>query len=175
MRDISEHKRMEELLRIQATTDPLTGIHNRRKLNEMLVLEQARCTRYRVPFTLILFDIDHFKHVNDTYGHPVGDAVLQELATLVGANIRPGDLFARWGGEEFVVLASNCSLSGVRLFAEKLRHLIDTQVFPTVGHVTCSFGVAEFQPGESPEAFLSRLDEGLYRAKQLGRNRVEYA
>lgn len=175
MRDISEHKRMEELLRVQATTDPLTGIHNRRKLNEMMELEQARCTRYRVPFTLILFDIDHFKHINDTYGHPVGDAVLQELAGLIGANIRPGDLFARWGGEEFVVLASNCSLSGVRLFAEKLRHIIDSQIFPTVGHVTCSFGVAEFQPGESPEAFLSRVDEGLYRAKQQGRNRVEYA
>lgn len=175
MRDISEHKRMEELLRVQATTDSLTGIYNRRKLNEMMVLEQARGTRYRVPFTLILFDVDHFKHINDTYGHPVGDAVLQELATLVGANIRPGDLFARWGGEEFVVLASNCNLSGVQLFAEKLRHIIDTQAFPTVGHVTCSFGVAEFQPGESPEAFLSRVDEGLYRAKQQGRNRVEYA
>lgn len=174
MRDISEHKRMEDMLRAQATTDPLTGIHNRRKLNEMMALEQARCTRYHVPFTLVLFDIDHFKHVNDTHGHPAGDAVLKALAELVGANIRNSDLLARWGGEEFAVLASACNLSCVRLLAEKLRHLIDIHDFPAVGHVTCSFGVAEFQPGESPEAFLTRADAALYRAKQQGRNRVEY-
>jgi diguanylate cyclase (GGDEF)-like protein/PAS domain S-box-containing protein len=175
MRDVSERKRMEELLRAQATTDPLTGIHNRRKLDEMMALEQARCKRYRVPFTLVLFDIDHFKRVNDTFGHPVGDAVLKELAALVAAHVRPSDLFARWGGEEFALLAGNCSLSCVRLLAEKLRHIINSHSFPTVGRVTCSFGVAEFQPDEATEAFLARVDGALYRAKQQGRNRVEYA
>jgi diguanylate cyclase (GGDEF)-like protein/PAS domain S-box-containing protein len=175
MRDISERKRMEALLQAQATTDPLTGIHNRRKLNEMMALEQARCTRYRIPFTLILFDVDHFKRINDTCGHPAGDAVLKALATLVAAHIRPSDLFARWGGEEFAVLAANCSLACARPFAEKLRRVIDSSDFPQVGRVTCSFGLAEFAPGESPEAFLARVDAGLYHAKQLGRNRVEQA
>lgn len=175
MRDISERKRMEALLRAQATTDPLTGIHNRRKLNEMMALEQARCARYRVPLTLVLFDVDHFKRINDTYGHPVGDAVLQELAALVATQVRASDLFARWGGEEFALLAVNCSLSCVRPLADKLRYLIDAHSFPTVGHVTCSFGVAEFNPDESADAFLERIDAGLYRAKQQGRNRVEYA
>lgn len=174
IRDISERRKMEEMLREQATTDQLTGVHNRRKFDEFMDLERHRSTRYHVPFTLILIDIDYFKRINDTYGHPVGDAVLKELATVVSANIRNNDLFARLGGEEFAILASNCNLPCTCAFAEKLRQIIASHDFPAINKLTCSFGVAEYQPGEPVEAFLARADNALYRAKQQGRNRVEH-
>lgn len=173
MRDISERKEMERLLLEQATTDPLTGIHNRRKFDELMKLEQHRATRYQAPFSLILFDIDHFKQINDSFGHPAGDAVLKDLASLVASNIRDSDFFARWGGEEFSILAGNCNLYATRLFAEKLRHLIASHTFPQVNKLTCSFGATEYLLGESVEALLARADNNLRKAKQQGRNRIE--
>jgi diguanylate cyclase (GGDEF)-like protein len=122
-----------------------------------------------------MFDIDHFKSVNDTYGHHAGDSVLCEIAALISKNVRLNDLFARWGGEEFMILVTNTVSDNARMFAEKLRHAIESHPFPDAGHVTCSFGVAQFQGDETADRFIRRVDAALYRAKARGRNRVEMA
>jgi diguanylate cyclase (GGDEF)-like protein/PAS domain S-box-containing protein len=174
-RDISERKRSEVMLRQIAETDSLTGIANRRKFNEVLQAEIGRSRRHSQPLTLILLDIDHFKAINDCHGHQVGDQVLVELARLVTGHIRAYDVFARWGGEEFAVLATNSDAGDSRQFAEKLRALIDRHHFPGVGHVTASLGLATYQVEEPPDRFLGRADQALYQAKTSGRNRVESA
>jgi diguanylate cyclase (GGDEF)-like protein/PAS domain S-box-containing protein len=172
-RDITSRKQAEEALRLMALTDPLTGVANRRKLDTVLEMEVQRAGRYHFPLTLILFDIDHFKSINDTYGHPAGDAVLRNLATLVSGNLRATDLFARWGGEEFAILATNSNLAVGQSCAEKIRVMIEDFSFSDVGRVTCSFGVTELRAGESVVDFTSRTDKALYMAKSVGRNRVE--
>lgn len=172
-RDITERKQAEETLRQLATTDPLTGIANRRQLDATLDFELKRAERYRSPLALVLFDIDHFKAVNDRHGHQAGDRVLTDLATLVSGNVRASDLFARWGGEEFAILAPNCELAIAQQLAEKLRTLIEGFSFPVVGKVTCSFGITAFHPGESIKDLVGRTDQALYLAKSSGRNRVE--
>ncbi len=168
-----ELKRVHALLERQATTDTLTGIFNRLKFNELLDFEIRSALRYIHPLSLIMFDIDHFKSINDTYGHPVGDAVLREIAGLVNGNIRNVDLFARWGGEEFVILSPDTTLSAVRQLAEKLRQLIEVSSFSSPCRVTVSFGLAEFQENDVAGSFIKRADAALYLAKNLGRNRVE--
>lgn len=173
-RDITVRRMADEQLKQLASTDALTGAYNRRRFNEALQTEIARAKRYASPLTLILFDIDHFKQVNDTFGHLVGDQVLLKLALLVSGNIRDTDIFARWGGEEFVILATNCDINGIQIFAEKLRKLIEVYPFYKVGNVTCSFGVAEYRAGDEAESFIKRADMGLYSAKGAGRNRVCY-
>lgn len=155
-----------------ASTDVLTGTYNRRHFNEVLQAELAQAKRYTKPLSLILFDIDHFKKINDTYGHQVGDDVLHKLAELVSGSIRDADIFARWGGEEFTILITdNESLSSHRL-AEKLRELIESYPFADIGKVTCSFGVTEYQAGDDLKSIIKRADDNLYRAKGEGRNRV---
>lgn len=173
--DITVQKRAEEILRAQATTDTLTGIANRRKLYAMLSAEIGRAGRYNLSLSAMMLDIDHFKQVNDMLGHLVGDDVLVDLVSMISGMIREQDIFARWGGEEFIILVPNRNLEETRHFAEKLRHAVEIHSFPTVGAVTCSFGVAEYQPRESIEAFFQRVDAALYRAKENGRNRVELA
>lgn len=168
-----ELKRVHALLERQATTDTLTGIFNRLKFNELLDLEIRGVMRYGHPLSLIMFDIDHFKSINDTYGHLVGDAVLKEIAGLVTGNIRNVDIFARWGGEEFVILSPDSSLKAVSQVAEKLRHLIEVAAFSSPCKVTVSFGLAQFQEDDVANSFIKRADEALYRAKSFGRNRVE--
>lgn len=164
-------ERTTELQRL-ASTDALTGLFNRRKFNEELHNEIARAKRYGVQLTLIIFDIDHFKRINDHYGHQVGDSVLQSLATLVLNNIRDTDVLARWGGEEFTILISDNETIAPNTLAEKLREVIAENRFAEVGTVTCSFGVAEYKTGEDIKAFIKRADVNLYRAKAEGRNRV---
>ncbi len=178
--DITERRRQEEelkrvhaLLERQATTDTLTGIFNRLKFNELLDIEIRGAMRYRHPLSLIMFDIDHFKSINDTYGHLVGDAVLKEITSLVTGNIRNVDVFARWGGEEFVILSPDSSLKAANQVAEKLRRLIEVSSFSSPCKVTVSFGLAQFQEDDVANSFLNRADAALYRAKSLGRNRVE--
>jgi len=168
-----ELKRLNELLACQATTDQLTGISNRSKFNEALNIEIQRSKRFKFPLSLIIFDIDHFKNINDMYGHNAGDRVLQELAGLVSKVVRKHDLFARWGGEEFVIMVTNTELLGAEIFAEKLRMLIGKSDFLGGVHLTSSFGVAEFSPYDTNEALINRADKALYRAKTGGRNRVE--
>lgn len=174
-RDITDRKRVEEKLKLQATTDALTGIANRRLFDSFLGTEIRRATRYHLPLAVMMVDIDHFKQINDTYGHQAGDDVLVELTRLVSGKVRAHDFFARWGGEEFVILSPSCDAESARLLAEKLRAAVETHPFPNIGRVTCSFGLAEYCPGDSAEMFIGRADAGLYRAKENGRNRVEMA
>jgi diguanylate cyclase (GGDEF)-like protein/PAS domain S-box-containing protein len=173
VRDATERVQIEERLKQLATTDTLTGICNRRHFDEVLASEIDRAARFSSPLSLILFDVDHFKRVNDTFGHHAGDRVLTQLAVVVGNTIRAVDLFARWGGEEFVVLLPGSDLNAGRLIAEKLRMAIEKQAFSDVGQVTCSFGVAEYVPGDSMDTLMKKVDRCLYHAKASGRNRVE--
>jgi len=174
-RDITDRKRADEKLKLQATTDVLTGIANRRLFNSFLETEMRRAARHHLPLAVMLVDIDHFKQINDAYGHQVGDGVLVELTRLVSRKIREHDFFARWGGEEFVILSPNCDAKSMRLLAEKLRSVVEVHAFPGISRVTCSFGLTEYGIGESAENFIGRADAALYRAKENGRNRVEMA
>lgn len=172
--DISERVATEEALRSLAETDMLTGANTRRKFFHLLELEIERHARYARALSAIIFDTDHFKRVNDEHGHLVGDDVLTELGRLLAANIRKTDHFCRLGGEEFVVLLPETALDEAVASAEKLRALIEQSPMPVIGHITCSFGVSQFTPGESGSAFLRRLDQTMYQAKQGGRNRVAF-
>lgn len=173
VRDATERVKTEERLKQLATTDTLTGICNRRHFDEELEHEINRAARHSSPLSLILFDVDHFKRVNDTFGHQTGDQVLAQLAGAVGGSIRTTDLFARWGGEEFIVLMPGSDLNAAHLLAEKLRMALEKQPFSDVGQVTCSFGVAEYAPGDDMDALMKKADRCLYQAKASGRNRVE--
>ena len=169
---------LEELARIldhKATTDPLTGLSNRRRFNEVLSYEIARSRRFDTPLSLILYDIDHFKRINDSYGHQVGDTVLIKLSRFMRERMRATDLLARWGGEEFVILAPQSDGQMAAQFAEILKASVESTSFDDVGTVTCSFGVAELAAGETAEGFIARADGALYRAKLEGRNRVKLA
>jgi diguanylate cyclase (GGDEF)-like protein len=169
-----ELQQLAHELELQANTDPLTGLYNRLKFNQALAIEILRSKRYQTVFSLMLFDIDHFKAVNDTFGHQVGDNVLVQLSRIVTSEVRATDLLARWGGEEFVVMI-NVSDQTAQQAAEKLRVAISRAVFDVVGNVTCSFGLAQYTEGDTPETLLARADSALYRAKLNGRNRVELA
>jgi diguanylate cyclase (GGDEF)-like protein len=165
----SERKMFQDL----ACKDPLTSIYNRKKFEDELEKEIMRTERYKTGLTLMIFDIDHFKSINDTYGHQAGDAVLMELTEIVTANVRKTDTFARYGGEEFVVITPETTLVGATELAEKLRELIQDNNFSNVGHVTCSFGVSEYMGAESAHTFIKKADYALYIAKNNGRNRVQ--
>jgi len=155
-----------------ATSDGLTGLRNRHALELKLDDELERASRYKVPLSAILFDVDNFKRVNDTWGHQAGDEVLRRMAGLTSAMVRqPDDLF-RWGGEEFLLVAPHTGMAGASALAEKLRAAVEAENFPAVGTVTASFGVAEWKPGEDCDAWFKRVDRALYRAKNTGRNRV---
>jgi two-component system cell cycle response regulator len=155
------------------TTDALTGIPNRLKFNDIIGREISRARRHGTPLTLIMFDIDHFKRINDTYGHRAGDIVLQELTGLIAAYIRKEDLFARWGGEEFIIILTSCGQDGGRVLAERFRLRVEQNTFSVAKKVTCSFGVAQLLPEEDENALIHRVDQALYSAKKGGRNRVE--
>lgn len=168
-----ELKRVNGILENQATTDSLTGTFNRRKFLELLQMEIQQSKRSRTPLAVIFFDIDNFKSINDTYGHDAGDRVLQELARLVTAMIRESDIFARFGGEEFVILVHNNDVRTGRELAEKIRSRVEQHSFPPMGTVTCSFGVAQFFADDTAESIIKRADDAMYTAKQGGKNRVE--
>lgn len=157
-------------------TDGLTQALNKRKLEEELGREFARALRHERPLSLILFDIDHFKEVNDTFGHLCGDFVLQQIARLTADRLRPEQVFARAGGEEFVILSPEMELEGSRELAEKLRALFEAEIFSYAEvevHITCSFGVATLQPGmERPEELYDAADRAMYMSKGAGRNRI---
>lgn len=168
-----ELKRVNAILENQAATDSLTGICNRRKFLELLQSEIQEAKRYGMQLALIFFDIDHFKQVNDTYGHEAGDIVLQELARIVTNMIRQTDIFARFGGEEFVILIHNNDVKTGKELAEKIKTHVGEYGFPQMGTVTCSFGVAQFYPDDTVASLIKRADDAMYAAKQAGRNRVE--
>ena len=162
-------------LRFQATTDPLTGLSNRLKFNQALATEISRSTRYKTPLSLVLYDVDNFKVVNDTHGHQIGDKVLVQLSRFVPGLLRNTDLLARWGGEEFVILTPGSDGDMAYQATEKLRNAIAQVGFDEIGTVTCSFGVAQYVYGDTADTLISRADGALYRAKLNGRNRVELA
>ena len=166
---------LAQSLGVKATTDPLTGLHNRLKLGSTLIDEILRVDRYKTPLSLVLFDIDNFKKINDTYGHPVGDQVLIQLSQFVPGMIRGTDLLARWGGEEFLILAPGSDGPMAFQAADKLREAIGNLLFPQVRSITCSFGVAQYAPGETAAELIARADAALYRAKTNGRNQVKLA
>lgn len=171
-RQVAERTQALELL---STTDALTGLGSRRKLDAALQYESECLQRYGGTLVVIMGDMDHFKAVNDIYGHQAGDQVLCHLAGIFGATGRAVDTVGRWGGEEFMLICPNTDLQGGRALAEKLCERVAQADFPVVGHATCSFGVAELHPGEAVAALVARADAALYRAKNHGRNRVEVA
>ncbi len=180
-RDITGQKKhlqtleaINELLEKQATTDALTGIFNRMKFDKSLTSEIQRAQRYSSPLSLILFDIDHFKQVNDTYGHLAGDTILKNLTQLIVSNLRETDIFARWGGEEFVIQTPETALDGAIKLAEKLRSKIDNHDFSEPEKITMSFGVTTLKKGDNTISLINRADEALYRAKEGGRNQVVF-
>ncbi|HLP98805.1 MAG TPA: CHASE domain-containing protein [Sideroxyarcus sp.] len=166
--DITARKLAEAL----SITDKLTQLYNRRKLDDALQKEIERSKRFGLPLSVIMFDIDFFKRVNDAYGHQAGDEVLVQVARLLKENVRGIDVPGRWGGEEFLVVCPETDVDGACLLAEKLRAIVAAHEFHPVGHNTCSFGVASRLPDESVDALLGRLDAALYCAKEQGRNRV---
>ncbi len=160
-----------EGLRMQALAerDALTGLYNRRAGENFLLTLLARP---EPSDALILFDLDRFKNINDTHGHPVGDTVLREVAERCGAVLRKGDVFARWGGEEFLVLVRGPGDEGIVRVAEDLRLAISATPIAVAGTVTASFGVARFRPRDTMASWIQRADEALYEAKGAGRDRV---
>lgn len=163
-----DYKKIELL----SITDKLTQLYNRTKIDDLFKLELSKVGRYQEPLAVIMLDLDHFKSVNDSYGHQVGDRVLQELAAILRENVRDCDHLGRWGGEEFIIIAPNTDLSQAHRQAEKLRQAIEAYDFSEVGHKTGSFGVATYRSGDSEASLTRRADDCLYLAKERGRNTV---
>ncbi len=170
--DISAIELERKSLIIDATTDPLTKVANRLKFDMLLKQQIELSDRYNYNFCTIMLDVDNFKHINDTYGHAVGDEVLERLADTLRRNVRRSDTVARWGGEEFVVILPHTRLvTGIKI-AEKLRKKIASIEGEDIPAFTCSFGVSEYRKGESVEAFMHGVDNKLYKAKRNGKNCV---
>jgi len=178
--DITKQKEAEQQLieknielKKLSQQDGLTGLLNRVSIEMLIQSEMSRADRYNQDFiSIIMFDLDHFKNVNDNYGHAEGDLVLRTVAKLVEDCKRTSDQVGRWGGEEFMILCPNTNLKGAMKHAEKLRKLIEYQDFELSGRITSSFGVATCLSGETVNQFCNRVDERLYEAKTSGRNRV---
>jgi diguanylate cyclase (GGDEF)-like protein/PAS domain S-box-containing protein len=170
-RDISERKAFEAELRNFAVTDGLTGVWNRRQGTELLAADLA-ARRPGQALSLLMLDIDHFKAINDTFGHQAGDHVLIEIASRLRRSLRGNDMVARWGGEEFIVLVRDCALPDAGRLAENIRAAIAEVPFGPMGRITVSIGAAEARDNEDLQSWLSRADQALYRAKRAGRNEV---
>jgi diguanylate cyclase (GGDEF)-like protein/PAS domain S-box-containing protein len=174
-KDITEQKLAEQELRERAEKDYLTGIYNRRAFFEILESEVERARRYNRPLSVVMLDIDHFKKINDTYGHAVGDEVLKATTEVLQRSVRLSDVLARIGGEEFVILVPETSLDHTLELAGKVRRSIESSaLLPHGAKVTISFGIAELDENVSIDELMRRADEALYLAKSNGRNRVEH-
>lgn len=165
-----------EIISRLARTDDLTGLHNRRSFNEIFALASSATRRHGYPLSLIIIDLDHFKAVNDTFGHNAGDQVLIEFAGLIREMVRDEDVAVRWGGEEFIILLSHTTCESAASLAERIRVSFEQRRSSAIPHhLTASFGVVQLQDGEQEDALIRRADEALYRAKHEGRNRVVVA
>jgi diguanylate cyclase (GGDEF)-like protein/PAS domain S-box-containing protein len=166
-------KSIDELnkLTVLAYYDKLTGIYNRRKFDELLNLEYKISKRYGRALSALFFDIDHFKKINDTYGHDNGDMVLSSLSALISQQIRETDIFARWGGEEFIILLPETNKENAVLIAQEIMGSLSSYSFPEVGKVTISIGVSTLKGNERLNTFIKRLDEALYSSKKNGRDK----
>jgi len=169
---ILSQKRTAKALELLATTDPLTGIANRNKLNIILEKSMHLSLRYKLPLSVIFFDIDHFKKINDEHGHDAGDTVLTTIASLINHHIRSSDVFARWGGEEFIIVLPETEHDMAHMLAEKFRKIIHEYKFLPNVTVTCSFGVTQLHADDDESSLLKRVDNALYSAKEHGRNKV---
>ncbi|BEV72570.1 MULTISPECIES: sensor domain-containing diguanylate cyclase [unclassified Paludibacterium] len=167
--ELLESNRQLERLTV---TDSLTGLGNRMMLDRVLEEQLNRYRRYGGVFSLVLLDIDFFKRINDTHGHPVGDMVLVALAQLLKQSTRSVDVIGRWGGEEFLLICPDTDLFSALELAEKLRQRVESCHFPIIDALSASFGVASVQEDDNAQSLLARVDRALYRAKDGGRNRV---
>ena len=157
----------------EAYVDSLTGIGNRYQINHWFEHQLNQAVNSANQFCVIFFDLDNFKDVNDHYGHKVGDEVLKEVVQLVKSSLRSDECFGRWGGEEFIVIINAQKEDALKL-ADRLRKRIETHEFETIGQLTSSFGVSNYQQGDSIDSILGRADKALYQAKNLGRNKVQH-
>jgi diguanylate cyclase (GGDEF)-like protein/PAS domain S-box-containing protein len=170
--DITKRVQLEEELRKTATTDKLTKAYNRVKFEEIVAEEMERARRYNRPLSMLIFDIDKFKEVNDTYGHLVGDYALKTIADIVRSQMRKINHLVRWGGDEFVVIPVETGLEGTRVLSERIREAISSFDFDEAGKITVSIGTAQFDKADTEDDFLKRADDALYKAKEAGGNCV---
>jgi diguanylate cyclase (GGDEF)-like protein len=168
VRDFTDQRQAEKM----AETDPLTNIYNRRKFSKLLDQEIQRVERYDRSLSIVMLDIDHFKRVNDTYGHDTGDYVLRRITELIKENIRITDILARYGGEEFVVILPETDAKGASRQIERMRKAIEKTSFDEVGNLTISAGITSYTGGDGRKSMIARADKALYLAKDEGRNRV---
>ena len=172
-KDIKNKEILEKKLEKLSTIDALTNVYNRFKIQDILKKEISFARRNNLPLSVIFFDIDNFKLINDTYGHIIGDIVLKELTDMIKKHIRDYDYLGRWGGEEFLIILPNTNLSNAVSVAEKLRKIIQEHNFKHIGHLTCSFGVTELKESDTLESLIIRVDDLMYKAKKEGKNRVK--
>ncbi|HKL86676.1 MAG TPA: diguanylate cyclase [Treponemataceae bacterium] len=171
-RDISERRAMENEIRRLTEIDSLTQLYNRFKSDTVLKAEIERTQRSSSIFSIIMLDIDNFKKVNDAYGHTAGDEVLKGIARIIRSNIRKIDTAARWGGEEILIIIPETDILGAQNLSEKLLLKISEHSFPDIGHITASFGAAEYENGITEAVLVSRADKAMYEAKDAGKNCV---
>ena len=172
--NISERIEVEKKLHSLATKDTLTGVYNRYSLNKEIDINIKKYECYENIFSLLMLDIDHFKNINDTYGHDVGDLVLKELCFVIENLIRETDIFGRWGGEEFLLILPKISKDEAISIATRIRNIIENHSFNNIPQVTVSIGISVYNESIKKEIFLKDVDDALYKAKNIGRNRVEF-
>lgn len=168
---LSKLSKQNEML---AVTDRLTNLYNRYKLDEVLITSKELADRYQNNFGLIFIDIDHFKHINDTYGHNTGDEILKSLSSVLLSSTRKTDTLGRWGGEEFLIIVPHTNKEAITTFAENLRKKVENFKFPSVEHLTISLGVSIHKPQETCLSVMARADKALYMSKNKGRNCVNF-
>jgi len=172
--DITKMGEEKIVIEQKAYIDGLTNIFNRHKFDELFLNELERVKRYTFPMSIAILDIDHFKQFNDNHGHLIGDEVLVMMASNLGDKLRKTDVYARWGGEEFVILFIETKLEDAVISANNIRKNIEQLEHKTAGQITVSFGVTQYQKNDTLESLFKRCDDALYKAKENGRNRVEF-
>ena len=172
---IRRDRALQETMIRLSQEDDLTGLFNRRRIAELIEQEIKRASRYGTTFSVILMDIDHFKVVNDRFGHLAGDEVLVKIANIIRSKVRTTDVVGRWGGEEFLIILPETDIAGSCALAENIRTRLESADLGAIGHRTGSFGVTSYADGDDLEAIIARADVALYSAKWGGRNRIEKA